>query len=319
MGVDMDPDAPASMNSLRRSLAKVRSAAALLDIRGNDARVALPGSRSIPSLGPLPQPMEESRPRRKAILRKPVSKHAKMFLKKESALDTAMAELAKLAGASALPENASGAGAATRAVLEEARLEELQREPAAKEGADGPETEAAAAARLTPAERRHALHDQLAARVAALAKKLEVVNALQARVDASADPRLKDRARVHQNATQGLELMQELAKQERRAACERAIRFRDARSRTKDLPHFIQILKDESTGLSGLQQDKLKDADELIKKYARGWERKPAAVPPPKSASDRASLLALDALGAPAFAHSAPSPLGSRYHTHIHA
>ena len=102
------------LSSVRRSLAKVRSAAALLDIRGNDARVALPGSRSIPSLGPLPQPMEESRPRRKAILRKPVSKHAKMFLKKESALDTAMAELAKLAGASALPENASGAGALVR-------------------------------------------------------------------------------------------------------------------------------------------------------------------------------------------------------------
>lgn len=299
MGVDMDPEAP-SLNGLRRALSKARSTDALMNIRGSDAtHKALPGSRSTTILGPLPQPLEEARPRRKAILRKPVSKHAKKFLKKDAALDEAMAALAKLQGVGALPENASGAGAATRAVFEQARLDEL-----AKRAAAGPET---SSPKLTPAERRHALHEQLEAKVKTLAAKLSAVRALQARVDASADPRLKERARVHQNATQGLELLEELAKAARRDACERAIRFREARDRAPDLPHFISILKDD--GLSCLQNKQLAEADAKIQKYAKGWETRGAPAPRAAGGAD----------AAPAFAHAPPSPLGSRYHTHVHA
>lgn len=281
--------------TMRKKLTKIKSAAALMgnhcDIVGNPA---LGGSRSATAL----VPMDHTYPRRKPITRKPVGKYAKKLLKRESALDTAMAEMAKLIGTAAIPEGAV-VGAETAAVIEKDRLEALARQPVVQAG---PESETP---RMTPAEQRHALHNQLAAKVETLTKKLEVVTSLTERVEKSVDPRLKERTRVHQNVTQGLELMEELAKQAKIDACERAIRFRDAESKKPGLPHFIQILKND--GLKCDQMDSLNKADDIIKRFARPmtWKGRNANGPAGTDDAPRS----LDR----AFDRAPPSPLGSRY------
>jgi len=296
MGVDALGIHPSeASNSLRQRLAKVKSAAALMEGGALGHRGA-GRSRSGGALEPVRSDAPRAaRPR--AIARKPSSKWQKALALRRSspappvpsALDAAMAEMAKLCGAAAVPTGGSGVGAATRAVIDAER--------AAAAAAAAPETEEAD--RPTPAEVRYALHDQLAEKAATLRRRLDDVARLQAAVETSADPRLAERARVHQNVAQGLELMEELAREARADACERAIRLRAKKTRT--LPHFISILHND--GLSGTQLDALKRADALVRKHApeaRPYRAPGYAVPEPTPIA------------------AAPSPLGSRYRVAHH-
>jgi len=273
---------------LRKNLNKVKSAAALLECGprrglGSDGRARSAAAREPGAARPPIRRRAASKWQKALQLRSPGGGAAAAT----SALDAAMAEMAKLCGAAAVPDGGSGVGAATRAVLAAA--------------ARGPETEAADddASRLTPAEARHALHDQLAARAADLRSRLDRVAALQAAVDARPDPRLRERDRVAQNARQGLELMAELAREARQDACERALRLRAKHRR--DPPHFIAILSND--GLNAAQQRALADADALVAKHA------------PKKKPYRAPGYAVAPPGA---VPAAPSPLGSKYHVLTH-